>query len=130
MSRPRQTRKYLQAIGCLKALRTQGTILPSEHTSIVSQEALYSALNQAGYWWDSDGGEWKKREAHQNERGGYSTERGVYRLRVMCHELDIEAVCKKIAAEHRCIDMSHPYPNDRKGNPEIVRVYFTCLWAV
>ena len=122
MSRPRQTRKYVKALTTARELGAP--LLLSKNAQ---QPELYDALNEAGFWWDSDGDTWKKREAHQNERGGYSTERGVYRLRVMCHQLDIETVCKKLAAEHRVIDMSNPYPNDRKGNPEIVRVYFTCI---
>ena len=121
-NRPRQTRKYIKGLSTLKEIGKNALLARnSEHND------LYSALDQAGYWWDADGDTWKKREAHQNARGGYSTERGVYRLRVMCHQLDIETICKKIAGEHRVIDMSNPYPNDRKGNPEIVRVYFTCI---
>ena len=120
---PKRTKKYVAAEKLVHTLRASGSAY-----LIVNQETdIYDHLEASGYWWDSDNGEWKKRDFHQNTRGGYSTEPGVYRLRVMCHQLDVERVCKKLATEHRVIDMSNPYPNDRKGNPEIVRVYFTCI---
>lgn len=125
MKAPKQTRKYKAAQSALNALGAGAKGLMVRNGSA---DNSYAALDAAGYWWDSQGGQWKQRvEGQSGTDGRYRLAAGVYRLRVTCHESDVIEVCKKIAAEHRIVDMSEPYKNDRDGTPEIVRVYFTCL---
>lgn len=125
----RQTKKYVQGLRTLRALPDgQRANKPPEH------DKLYALLEQQGYAWDSDAGQWQQRprfsfeEAHGDAMQGSTAQdasaTGLYRIRIMGHPADAQKALSIVQTAHRCIEVSDPYPNRRDAG---VRVYVTCL---
>lgn len=110
----RQTAKLKAALVLCRGLG----LLPG-----TDQESIYSNLDQAGYKWDSDAGQWIERPGiDPNFRLGTFD----LRLRVANGELD--AVLPKVqqvleSVGFVLIETSKPYPDDRHGRAVTSRVY-------
>jgi hypothetical protein len=126
----RQTVKYKMAVAQLRLL------VPIKASKVITKsvphEDLYSQLESAGYWWDSKAAQWKKAEENDRAKGRFSGSifeypdglpSGVYRLRVMAHPNEMDAVCQEVTQRLNVIEVSKPYDN-RKGAGQ--RVYILC----
>lgn len=89
-------------------------------------EALYSALESLGYWWDSSAGEWKKGKPPSTSmfKDDEGEPTGVIRLRLMGHPDDMPVAIEAARRCYKVSDVSDHYSN-RKGPG--VRVYITAL---
>lgn len=101
--------------------------------TFASADALYATLSQNGYGWDAATGEWVKTAREVDAKGRIrlsmftdedNMPSGVYRLRVMGHPDEIEAIVRSLKEKLIVTDVSeYAYPN-RKGQG--VWVYLTC----
>src|SRR5260370_2273266 len=98
----RQTRKYRAALDAAPKLLGDGQRIGA--MTPLRNEELYVELEQAGYWWDAGGGEWKEAR-HGRADGKFSGSifegfdglaSGVYRLRVMCHPDEAAKACAEV----------------------------------
>jgi hypothetical protein len=126
----RQTVKYKMAVAQMRLLglgKASKVI-----SSAVPHETLYSQLEGVGYWWDANAAQWKKGDEDDRAKGRFSGSifeysdgmpSGVFRLRVMAHPNEMDAVCAEVCARLNVIEVSKPYDN-RKGAGQ--RVYILC----
>lgn len=131
----RQTKKLVEAQKALKAL-------PSGQRGLMKRDATqddyYQALEKAGYFWDSTNGKWQKGDENSRARGQFSGSifedesglaTGVFRLRVMANDSELDDICAEISRAITARGMSvieiseKAYPNRRGAG---VRRYFTC----
>jgi len=126
----RQTPKYKMAVAQMKLLG--GIKKSTELSPAIPHEELYTRLEKAGWWWNAKGGKWQQDDGTDRARGRFSGSifeysegipSGVFRLRVMAHPNEIEAVITEVCARLNVIEVSKPYDN-RKGAGQ--RVYVLC----
>lgn len=101
--------------------------------SFASADDHYALLAENGYGWDAKAVKWIKSAREIDSRGRIKLSMfsdddglpsGTYRLRVMAHPDEIEAVIRKLKEVLIVMEVSeHAYPN-RKGQG--VRAYLTC----
>ncbi len=110
----RQTAKLKAA---LKQCRTLG-LLPG-----TDQEVIYNDLDQAGYKWDSDAGQWVERPGIDP-----SFTQGTFDLRLRVANGELNAVVPRVTeiletVGFVVVETSKPYPDDRHGRAVTSRVY-------